>query len=175
MKPPAAYAEWIGLLDCLRDENCDEEVLTAMEAGKLEWTSGVADRFVSRLVDTVNFRLKRAADLLTRDLGRSRSEVAHLTNAVLSARRRIAFVMRLAMLSVLPQYVSEQLIGVVTGYAESAQKAMEDSAKHDRTGKVLSLIRNNAISNLQPTQLLERVPQDGGGLSGRPRRSVILQ
>ena len=174
MKPPIAYAEWIIIFDCLRDENCDEEVLTAMEAGKLEWTSGVADRFVSRLVETVDFRLKRAAELLARDLGRSRSESAQLTNAVLSARRRITFVMRLAALSVLPQYVREQISGMVVGYAESVQKAMEESAKQDRTGKVLSLIRNNAISNIQPVQPQVKVSQDEGNLSGRPRRSIIL-
>jgi hypothetical protein len=174
MKPPTAYAEWIILLDRLRDENCDEEVLTAMESGKLEWTSGVADRFVSRLVDTVDFRLKRAAELLTRDLGRSQSESAHLTNAVLSARRRITFVMRLATLPLLPQYVREQIVGIVMGYAESAQKAMEDSAKHDRTGKVLSLIRNNAISNIQPVQSVVKAFQDEVTPSSRPRRSIIL-
>ncbi len=174
MSPPATYAEWVACLERLHEENSDEDVLAAMEHGTLTWTSGVADRFVTRLADTVDHRLKRAADFLSRDLSRTRGNTAHLTNAILSARRRIAVVMRLAQLPILPGDVQQQMTEIVSGYAESAQKAMEESAKQDRSGKVLSLLRSNAISNLQAAPPDAGLPQDADTLPGRPRRSVII-
>jgi len=61
-KAPKIYADWVKVFELLKSCEDDENVLTLMQEGTIVWQSGVAERFLKRLVDTVNFRLNRATD-----------------------------------------------------------------------------------------------------------------
>jgi hypothetical protein len=174
MKPPTAYSEWVACLDVLASESQDDEVLYAMENGTLEWTSGVAERLTTRLYETADRRLTRAADLLQRDLNRAGGVSADIVRAILGGRRRIALVMRIASLPALPDYAREHLTAVVGGYAEKAQQSMEATARQDRSGKALSLLRSNSISNFGA---VEHAPDECAPSTNpfeRPRRPIIF-
>ena len=67
--PPATYADWIKLLDDLKEKTDDDAVLEAMQKGTLEWQSGVAERFSRKLVDAVNHRLNGATDRFQKEMG----------------------------------------------------------------------------------------------------------
>jgi len=51
--PPHTYAEWVSVLNMLKEKVDDQEVLQAMQRGTVEWQSGVAERFSKKLIDTV--------------------------------------------------------------------------------------------------------------------------
>ena len=177
MKPPSTYSEWVACLDALLaqdQQDQDEELLPAMEAGTLEWTSGVAERFTTRLYEAVDQRLTRAADMLQRDLNRAGGVSADIVRAILAGRRRLALIMRIASVPALPGYAREHLTSVISGYAEKAQKSMESSARQDRSGKALSLLRSNAISNIAVVEQLTNETAPPSDPFARPRRPIIL-
>ena len=59
-KAPKIYADWIKVFDILKSGEDDEVILPLMHEGEIVWQSGVAERFLRKLVDTVNFRLDKA-------------------------------------------------------------------------------------------------------------------
>ncbi len=178
MKPPTTYAEWMQCLDVLHDDTSDshEDVVQAMEQGEITLTGGVAERFVLRLLETLDHRLKRTANLLQRDLDRSNGRSAEIVHAILAGRRRLAQARRLTALSALPVEVQQKLASLVSEVAETAQSAMEASARQDRTGRALSILRNNAISNLDAcdVQLPEEPRADTAARQIKSRRQIIL-
>lgn len=144
--PPRVYAEWVTLLDLLRDKTNDDAVLQAMRQGTLEWQTGVAERFVKKLTDTVNSRLNGATDKFQKELSRSRGEERAIIQALLSLRRELAFLANAMNLPVLPEKDRATYRGLVMEQADKIQKSLEDSAKNDRSGKLASIVRNHRVN-----------------------------
>ena len=61
-KAPKIYADWVKVLNILKSGEDDENILALMQEGIVVWQSGVAERFLKRLVEAVNFRLNKATD-----------------------------------------------------------------------------------------------------------------
>lgn len=146
ISPPRVYADWIALFDLLRDRTNDEAVLQAMQSGTLEWQTGVAERFVKKLSDTVNGRLNGATDRFRTELSRSRGEERAVIRALLSLRREFAFLADAVDLPVLPEQDRASYRALVTEQADKVQKSLEDSAKNDRTGKLASILRGHRVN-----------------------------
>ena len=144
--PPFIYADWVALLDRLRDKTDDEAVLRAMRQGALEWQTGVAERFVKRLTDTVNTRMNEAVDRFQKDLSRSRGEERAVIQALLTLRKELAFLADAMDLPVLPEKDRATYRGLVREQADKIQKSLEDSAKQDRTGKLGSILRSHRVN-----------------------------
>lgn len=87
---PHTYAEWVNVLEQLKEGMKDEEVVAAMQQGTLEWQSGVSERFSQRLVDTVNFRLKRADDKFQKIYSWSGGQETGIAQALLSLRKELS-------------------------------------------------------------------------------------
>lgn len=147
-QPPTTYHQWVECLDQLEAGANEEPLLAAMEAGALEWTSGVTERFVERLSRCINTRLRSSAASLQRDLTAGQGTEGAVVSALLDARRRIHRAHRLARLPVLPAYVQEELCHAVQSYADRAQESLERSARTDRTGRLAGLIRGNPLNRL---------------------------
>ncbi|MDN0076076.1 hypothetical protein QU481_14395 [Crenobacter sp. SG2303] len=141
---PVTYAEWSVCLDMLEQGQDDEQILALMEAGTLSWTSGVANLFSERIGNAFSIRLQRCADRLTRDLRNSFEETT-LVLSLLNTRQTLTFLQSVARLSSLPDMLRAHLQEELKRYAEQSQASLENSAKHDRTGKLASLIRNNNL------------------------------
>lgn len=170
IEPPTTYLEWLSCLDALSQGGADEELLQAMEAGRLDWSSGVAERFVARLGGCLDLRLKQAAAALQRDLDASAGREALLVAALIDARRRFLVVQRVARLPSLPEHVREELGRAIQRYADQAQAGLEQSAQHDRTGRLQSLLRGTALNRAECSSA---VPASSVPATG-PRRRVIL-
>ncbi|TXC79084.1 hypothetical protein [Paraburkholderia azotifigens] len=144
MKIPKTYAEWSVCLDVFEAGGNDDEAIEAMRAGSLSWTGGVAPLFARRTSETVDVRLKRIADGMSRALHLG-GDATTLARAMLDARQKLVSVYQLAALPVFADELRESLQKQVAQYAETAQKALEDSAKHDRSGQLASTIRNSSL------------------------------
>ncbi len=147
ISPPQTYAEWVAILDILRDKTNDENVLEAMLNGKLEWQSGVAERFAKKLIDTINYRMNAASDKFRNDMGRANGQERIIVQALLSLRKEMMFLSKAINLPVIPEKDREHYYQLVLTQAENMQKSLEDSAKKDRTGKLLSIVKNNRVNS----------------------------
>jgi hypothetical protein len=144
VQPPSTYAEWSACIDLFESGLDDAGALAAMQAGTLTWTSGVAERFSERMANTFNKRLSTCADRMTRELGTGADEVT-LVRALTDARRTLCLLHTAATLPIFPPTLQNHLTGSVKNYAERSQQSLEESAKHDRSGRTASIIRNNSI------------------------------
>lgn len=147
IKPPHTYAEWVGVLDKLKDKEDDQEVLQAMLRGTVEWQSGVAERFSKRLIDTVNHRMNCATDKFQREISRSLGQERAIVQALLALRKELGFLAEAINLPALPAKDRSHYHQLVISQADSIQKSLEDSAKKDRTGKMASIVRNNRVNS----------------------------
>ena len=171
MNGPCTYAEWVAALDRVRLVDEDEESISRLEAGRLEWSPGVAERATAALQAAIEACLRRNSDLLGRDLGRTRNSTDALVCALLAARRRFRFAVGLAQLPAFPDYVKESFVASVCESAARAQKSLEESAARDRTGEVARAIRNNPLdpSRLTPTAAVTT----GAPGTSKPRRVIL--
>lgn len=143
---PHTYAQWVELLVQFRDKVDDENVIAAMQQGSLEWQAGVAERFATRLIDAVNTRMNVATDKLQKEILRSQGQERLIVQALLGARKELTLMMKAVNVSVLPEKDRLQYHQLVITQADSIQKALEDSARTDRTGKLSNIIRNHKVN-----------------------------
>lgn len=178
MNPPKTYAEWAASCDRLLKGDCDEDTLAAMEAGSLEWTSGVAERITRRIHEVFDSRLKLAGEHFQRDTHHAQGHATLLTNALLGIRKKMILLARLAALPALPDMVKQSLQQSLQQFAERSQSSLESSAKNDRTGRLLDIVRRNPIRVPEAPILAEVDTQSGlvksvttGGTG--PRRIIL--
>lgn len=147
MKSPQTYAQWIECLSIVQKGGMDEEVLQAMKNGHLEWQIGVAERFIKSLVETVNLRMNKALDSFQKISSRNATE-SLISNSLLSLRKECAFLIELVNLPTIPENIRKQYKDMVIGEIKNIQNNLEESAKSDRTGRLLYLIKHNSLTNL---------------------------
>ena len=143
---PQNYSDWVKILELLKNKSDDTEVLKVMNAGKIEWQSGVAERFLKRLTDSVNFRLNNATDKFQKEISRSGEEY-NIVNSIINLRKELMFLSQIVDLPVIPEKQRAQLVSMVLEQANNIQNSLEESAKKDRSGKLSSIIRNNKVNS----------------------------
>ena len=143
---PQNYSDWVKILELLKNKSDDVEVLNVMKAGKIEWQSGVAERFLKRLTDSVNFRLNNATDKFQKEISRSGSE-SNIVQSVINLRKELIFLFQAVDLSAIPEKQRAQLVSMILAQADKIQNSLEESAKKDRSGKLSSIIRNNKVNS----------------------------
>lgn len=149
MTGPTTYAEWSDCIDAFETGTQDDEIVSAMSQGTLSWTSGVANLFSERIGSAFSVRLRRCADRMERDF-KSGSDETTVVRAMLDTRRTLTLLYRVATVPVFPEILRQHLTAEIRDYAERAQQSLEDSAKHDRSGRLASLLRNNSLLRYQP-------------------------
>lgn len=144
---PHTYSEWVDILTVFKNRTDDEDVLTAMQSGTVEWQSGVAERFSKKLVDAVNFRMNNATDKFQKDISRAqgRGESA-IIQAIISLRKELIFLVKAIDLPALPDSERNHYRNLVIEQADKIQKSLEDSARTDRSGKISSIVRNHKVN-----------------------------
>lgn len=147
ISPPHTYAEWVSVLDMLKNKTDDEDVLRAMQNGTVEWQSGVAERFAKKLIDAVNYRMNSATDKFQREMSRSQGQERAIVQALLALRKELSFLSKAISLPALPDGDRQHYYQLVISQANSIQSSLEDSAKKDRSGKLASIVRNNRVNS----------------------------
>ena len=80
MNKPQTYSEWVNVLTVLKNKDDDETVLKMMKSGTIEWQYGVAERFSTKLIDAVNYRMNVASDKFQNDLLKSQGYEGAIIN-----------------------------------------------------------------------------------------------
>ncbi len=143
---PKIYIEWVNILNLLKERKNNEEILEKMENGKLEWQDGVAQRFVDKLTQVINYRIKIATDKFSQDLSRGTRNERVTVQSLIALKKEFLFCSRICKIRILPDEIQKKLYELIADQAKNIQTSLENSAKNDRTGKLLSIVRNNKIS-----------------------------
>lgn len=147
MNKPQTYAEWVNVLTVFKNKDDDETVLKMMKSGTIEWQYVVAERFSTKLIDAVNYRMNVASDKFQKDLLKSQGYEGAIIQSILSLRKEMAFLAEAINLPAVPDKERQYYLNLVIEQANSMQKSLEESAKQDRSGKMSSIIRNHKINS----------------------------
>ena len=142
-KAPKIYADWIKVFDVLKSGEDDEVILPLMQEGEIVWQSGVAERFLRKLVDTVNFRLNKAIDSFQKS---RQSDENEIVQSLMQLRRELQFMLRVVDINTIPVKEKTELRNMIINQSNSIQESLEKSAESDRTGKLSSIIKNNKVT-----------------------------
>ena len=142
-KAPKIYADWIKAFDVLKSGEDDEAILPLMQEGEIVWQSGVAERFLRKLVDTVNFRLNKAIDSFQKS---RQSDENEIVQSLMQLRRELQFILKAVDINAIPVKEKMELRNMIINQSNSIQESLEKSAESDRTGKLSSIIKNNKVT-----------------------------
>ena len=141
-KAPKIYADWIKVFDILKSGEDDEAILPLMQEGEIVWQSGVAERFLRKLVDTVNFRLNKAIDSFQKS---RQSDENEIVQSLMQLRRELQFMLKVVDINVIPVKEKMELRNMIINQSNSIQESLEKSSESDRSGKLSSIIKNNKV------------------------------
>ena len=142
-KAPKIYADWVKVFELLKSGEDDEAILSLMKEGTIVWQSGVAERFLKRLVDTINFRLDRATDNFQKARQTDENEIIQ---SLMQLRKELQFILKTVDLNAIPVKEKTELRNMIINQSNSIQESLEKSAESDRTGKLSSIIKNNKVT-----------------------------
>ena len=142
-KAPKIYADWIKVFNVLKSGEDDEAILPLIQEGEIVWQSGVAERFLRKLVDTVNFRLNKATDAFQRSHQTDENEIVQ---SLMQLRRELQFMLRVVDINAVPVKEKMELHNMIINQSNSIQESLEKSSESDRSGKLSSIIKNNKVT-----------------------------
>ncbi|PHI13044.1 hypothetical protein LDK30_01445 [Fusobacterium polymorphum] len=142
-KAPKIYADWIKVFDILKSGEDDEVILPLMQEGEIVWQSGVAERFLRKLVDTVNFRLNKAIDSFQKS---HQSDENEIVQSLMQLRRELQFMLKVVDINTVPVKEKMELRNMIINQSNSIQESLEKSSESDRSGKLSSIIKNNKVT-----------------------------
>ena len=142
-KAPKIYADWIKVFNTLKSGENDETILPLMQEGEIVWQSGVAERFLRKLVDTGNFRLNKAIDNFQKS---RQSDENEIVQSLMQLRRELQFMLKVVDINVIPVKEKMELRNMIINQSNSIQESLEKSSESDRSGKLSSIIKNNKVT-----------------------------
>ncbi len=146
MNVPQTYYEWVQLLNMLKTEDQEKEALAVMYQGKIEHQAGVYERFVNRLTQTINARFSMALDNFQKALNNNNDNFEKVISQALD---RIAadmgLIPQLAALPALKDKEIEELSKLIQQEMNRIGESLTKSAQADRSGKLLSILRNKGF------------------------------
>ena len=142
-KAPKIYADWVKVFNILKSGEDDENILALMQEGTIVWQSGVAERFLKRLVEAVNFRLNKATDNFQKSRQTDENEIIQ---SLMQLRRELQFILKAVDINAIPVKEKMELRNMIINQSNSIQESLEKSAESDRTGKLSSIIKNNKVT-----------------------------
>ena len=142
-KAPKIYADWIKVFNVLKSGEDDETILPLIQEGEIVWQSGVAERFLRKLVDTVNFRLNKAIDNFQKS---RQSDENEIVQSLMQLRRELQFMLKVVDINAVPVKEKMELRNMIINQSNSIQESLEKSSESDRSGKLSSIIKNNKVT-----------------------------
>ena len=142
-KAPKIYADWIKAFNVLKSGEDDEAILPLIQEGEIVWQSGVAERFLRKLVDTINFRLNKATDAFQRSHQTDENEIVQ---SLMQLRRELQFMLKVVDINAIPVKEKTELRNMIINQSNSIQESLEKSSETDRSGKLSSIIKNNKVT-----------------------------
>lgn len=149
VKVPINYLEWCNLFDEITNSPRDEEYIEAIKRGVISWTSGVAERYIKAASEMIRKRVNSAHDRYQRQMKNAQGLNSNISNALSALNKEYRYVYSIAKALPIPEEYREQIAKSVKDQANQTQASLEDSAKADRSGHLLSMVKNAHVNRIE--------------------------
>lgn len=148
MTPPSSYSEWHALMDEIASAPRNDTYIQLVRSGTVSWTSGVAERFVQTVSNTIQKRINTAKDVYERQMKNSKGGDMAVANALSVMTKEFRYLYQLSAALPIPSGYVEQMKQLIQDHADQTHNSLMDSAKADRTGKLASIVRGAGVNKL---------------------------
>lgn len=148
MVPPSSYSEWHTLMDEISSAPRNNDYIQMVRMGTVSWTSGVAERFIQTVSNTIRNRINTAQDVYQRQIKNSKGGDMAVANALSVLTKEYRYLYQLSAALPIPFEYVEQMKKIIQDQANQTYDSLMDSAKADRTGKLASIVRSAGVNKL---------------------------
>lgn len=148
MTPPTSYSEWRALMDEISGAPRNDDYIQVVRLGTVSWTSGVAERFIQTVSNTIRNRMNVAQDVYKRQIKNSKGGDMAVANALSVLTKEYRYLYQLSAALPIPSEYVEQMKGFIQNQADQTHDSLINSAKADRTGKLASIVRSAGVNKL---------------------------
>lgn len=145
---PSSYSEWYMLMDEIGNSPRNEDYIQIIRQGTVSWTSGVAERFVQCVSNTMRKRINAAQDTFQRQMRNSRGGDVAVAGALTVLAKEYRYLHKLSSALPIPAEYVRQMMKMIQDQADLTHKNLMDSAKADRTGKLASIVKSVGVNKL---------------------------
>jgi hypothetical protein len=146
--PPSTYAEWMELIELLKQKEYDVKVCEAMKKGTITWQKDIAIRFLKNLFEAINSRINEAVNDFLKIISRNELHENEIIQAMIILRKGFVMLFDLINISAIPEkeraIYSKQLLS----HYDKVQSSLENLAQSDTSGRLMSIIKEYAINKL---------------------------
>lgn len=108
MNSPSSYNDWHRLMDEISSAPRNSDYIQMVRMGTVSWTSGVAERFIQTVSNTIRDRINNAQDIYQRQIKNSRSGDMAIANALSVLTKEYRYLYQLsAALPIPASYVNQ--------------------------------------------------------------------
>lgn len=145
---PNSYSEWCTLMDEIGSSPRNDDYIQMVRKGTVSWTSGVAERFVQCVSNTMRKRINAAQDVYQRQMKSSMGSDMAVARSLSVLTKEYRYLYQLASALPIPQEYVQQMTKMIQDQADTTHKSLMDSAKADRTGKLASIVKSAGVNKL---------------------------
>lgn len=143
MKIKLSYYEWNDILKKL-DDKFDFDILEDIKLCELDDSPAVVKLFYNRIFEIIKRKLK----IIENEFSNLRAnDEKTLFYFIESTRKKYSLLYKLINIKCVKRYNTELEDMVVSKFNE-IQNSLEESAKNDRTGRMLIFIKNNPVTKI---------------------------
>ena len=148
INPPKTSYEWNKLLELIKEGSNDEEVLSAMQHGNIDWIGGVANIFVNNLLNAVDYRLQKGLKTFQQSFNYVGNNEGVFISNIRNFKNEIKFLYKLVSLKCIPEEERVKYQKLVQNNADKIQENLKKASAIDKTGRILYIIEKNPINNI---------------------------
>ena len=146
---PTTYAEWVVLLNQIKEGTCDIELLSRARNGSYTNQTSALRRWLKRYKDVVDIRIKTAHQQFSLSYVKSNGHEAAMVSSLLTLRREYQFLIDICSISAMPEREREAFLEKIIDIANKTQKTLEHNASIDLYGKYKSIVQQNGVNKLR--------------------------
>lgn len=146
---PTTYAEWVVLLNQIKEGTCDSELLTRARNGSYNNQTAAMGRWIKRFVDVVDTRVKTAHQQFSLSYSKANRNEAAMVSSLLTLRREYQFLIDVCGIPSMPEKEKQDFFKQIVDIANKTQESLERSASIDLYGKYKSIVQQNGVNKLR--------------------------
>ena len=126
----------------------NDDYIQMVRQGTVSWTSGVAERFVQCVSNTMRKRINAAQDVYQKQMRGSIGADVAVARALSVLTKEYRYLYQLSLALPIPTEYVQQMTKIIQDQADLTHKNLLDSAKADRTGKLASIVKSAGVNKL---------------------------
>ena len=149
---PTTYAEWVALLNQIKEGTCDSELLTYARNGSYTNQTSALNRWLKRFVDVVDTRIKAAHQQFSLSYSKANGHEAAMVSSLLTLRREYQYLIDICTIPSMPEKDKQGFFEQIVDIANKTQESLERNASIDLYGKYKAIVQQNGVNKLRRSE-----------------------